>query len=133
MGKSPLNWPCSATTSKAAGASINVKHGCTLLGGVRHRPLSWIRQAYRRRFGIEASYRQVHQAKIKTSSRNPVLRLLFAGVALVLRNVWVWLHAEVVAQPRRGGRRLHTASLRLNRMLLWLVVEVARHYRLLPG
>jgi putative transposase len=75
----------------------------------------------------------VHQAKIKTSSRNPVLRLLFAGVALVLRNVWVWLHAEVVAQPRRGGRRLHTASLRLNRMLLWLVVEVARHYRLLPG
>ena len=101
--------------------------------GVRHRPLSWIREAYRSRFGIEASYRQVHQAKIKTSSRNPVLRLLFAGVALVLRNVWVWLHAEVVAQPRRGGRRLHTASLRLNRMLLWLVVEVARHYRLLPG
>jgi len=101
--------------------------------GVRHRPLGWIRQAYRSRFGIEASYRQVHQAKIKTSSRNPVLRLLFVGVALVLRNVWVWLHAEVVAQPRRGGRRLHATSLRLNRMLLWLVVEVARHYQLLRG
>jgi putative transposase len=101
--------------------------------GLKHRPLSWVREAYRRRFGIEASYRQVHQAKIKTSSRNPVLRLLFVGVALVLRNVWVWLHAEVVAQPRRGGRRLHAVSLRLNRMLLWLVVEVARHYRLLRG
>jgi putative transposase len=55
-----------------------------------------------------------------TSGRNPVLRLLFVGVALILRHVWVWLHAEVVAQPRRGGRRLHAASLRLNRMLLWL-------------
>jgi hypothetical protein len=101
--------------------------------GLKHRPLSWIRAAYRRRFGIEASYRQVHQAKIKTSSRNPGLRLLFVGVALILRNVWVWLHAEVVAQPRRGGRRLHAASLRLNRMLLWLVVEVAAHYQLLRG
>ena len=39
--------------------------------GVKHRPLGWIRQAYRRRFGIESSYRQVHQAKSKTSSRNP--------------------------------------------------------------
>ena len=101
--------------------------------GLKHRPLSWIRQVYRRRFGIEASYRQVHQAKIKTSSRNPVLRLLFVGVALVLRNVWVWLHAEVIAQPRRGGRHLQAAAMRLSRMLLWLVVEVAQHYRLLRG
>jgi hypothetical protein len=99
--------------------------------GLKRRPLVWIREVYRTRFGIEASYRQVHQAKIKTSSRNPVLRLLFVGVALILRNVWVWLHAEVVAQPRRGGRHLRAASLRLNRMLLWLVVEVAQHYRLL--
>jgi putative transposase len=101
--------------------------------GLKHRPLSWMRQAYRRRFGIEASYRQVHQAKIKTSSRNPVLRLLFVGVALVLRKVWVWLHAEVIAQPRRGGRHLQAASMRLTRMLVWLVVEVAQHYRLLRG
>jgi putative transposase len=99
--------------------------------GVKYRPLTWIRQAYRSRFGIESSYRQVHQAKIKTSSRNPVLRLLFVGVAFVLRNVWVWVHAEVIAQPRRGGRRLASASLRFARLLLWLVVEVAKHYRLL--
>jgi putative transposase len=38
--------------------------------GVKHRPLGWIRQAYRRRFGIESSYRQAHQARIRTSSRN---------------------------------------------------------------
>jgi putative transposase len=99
--------------------------------GLKRRALAWIRQTYRSRFGIESSYRQVHQAKIKTSSRNPVLRLLFVGVAFVLRNVWVWVHAEMIAQPRRGGRRLMSVSLRFARLLLWLVVEVARQYRLL--
>jgi putative transposase len=99
--------------------------------GVTHRPLSWIRATYRSRFGIESSYRQSHQARIRTSSRNPALRLLFMGVALVLRNIWVWLHAEVVAQPQRGARPLRPQSLRLARLLMWLLMEVARHYRLL--
>ena len=99
--------------------------------GVTHRPLSWIRATYRGRFGIESSYRQVHQARIRTSSRNPVLRLLFIGVALILRNVWVWLHAEVMAEPQRGARRLRPESLRFARLLLWLLMEVANHYRLL--
>ena len=72
-----------------------------------------------------------HQARIRTSSRKPALRLLFMGVALVLRNVWVWWHAEVMAQPQRGARQLRPQSLRFARVLLWLLMEVARHYRLL--
>lgn len=99
--------------------------------GLKHRALSWIRATYRSRFGIEASYRQSHQARIRTSSRKPALRLLFMGVALVLRNVWVWLHAEVMAQPRRGARQLRPQSMRFARLLLWLLMEVANHYRLL--
>jgi hypothetical protein len=65
--------------------------------GLTHRPLSWIRATSRRRFGIEASYRQSHQARIRTSRRKPALRRLVMGVTWVLRNVWVWLHAEVLA------------------------------------
>ena len=99
--------------------------------GLTHRSLSWIRTTYRRRFGIEASYRQSHQARLRTSSRKPALRLLFMGVALVLRNVWVWLHIEVLAQPQRGERQLRPQSLRFARLLLWLLMEVARRYRLL--
>lgn len=99
--------------------------------GLTQRPLSWIRATYRSRFGIESSYRQSHQARMRTSSRKPALRLLFIGVALVLRNVWVWLHAEVMAQPQRGARQLRPQSLRFARLLLWLMMEVARHYRLL--
>ena len=49
----------------------------------------WVRQMYRRRFAIETTYRQLHQARIRTSTRDPALRLLFVGIALILRNVWV--------------------------------------------
>ena len=99
--------------------------------GVTHRPLHWIRATYRGRFGIESSSRQAHQARIWTSSRNPVLRLLCIGVALILRHVWVWLHAEVMAEPRRGAQQLRPESMRFARLLLWLLMEVANHSRLL--
>ena len=47
---------------------------------------------YRLRFGIESSYRQRHEARIRTTTRRPGVRLLDVGIALVLRNLWVWLH-----------------------------------------
>jgi hypothetical protein len=97
--------------------------------GVRYRSLDWIKGTYRGRFGVESSYRQLHQARIRTSTRNPVLRLLFVGVALILRNMWVWLHAEVIAGPRQGARVLKLPCLRLQRLLFWLVFGVADHYR----
>jgi putative transposase len=99
--------------------------------GVSDRSLGWVRKTYRRRFGIESSHRQLNQATIRTSTRNPALRLLFVGVALVLRNVWVWLHAEVIALPRQGARVLRPACLRFGQMLVWLVFVVADHYGLL--
>jgi hypothetical protein len=99
--------------------------------GVTQRPWSGIRATYRGRFGIESSYRPVHQARIRTSSRNPVLRLLFVGMALVLRTVWGWLHAEVMAEPRRGAQHLRPEAMRFARLLLWLMMEVAHRYRLL--
>jgi len=99
--------------------------------GVRERSLGWVKKTYRDRFGIESSYRQLNQARIRTSTRNPALRLLFVGVALVLRNVWVWLHAEVIALPRQGARILRPACIRFQQVLIWLVVVVAEHYRLL--
>ena len=55
---------------------------------VRRTPVA-IRELYRLRFGIETSYRQMNEARIKTCVRDPGERLLFVGVALVLRNVWV--------------------------------------------
>jgi putative transposase len=85
----------------------------------------WVRETYRQRFAIETTYRQLHQARIRTSTRDPVRRLLHVGIALILRNVWVWLHHEVLARPRRGCCEIRLDLLRFRRMLLWLahVVE----------
>lgn len=88
--------------------------------GLEPSSCQWVQERYRRRFGIESSYRQLHQARIRTCTRDPLLRLLYVGVALVLRNVWVWLHWEVLAQPRRGGRQIDLDQLPFRAMLLWL-------------
>lgn len=87
----------------------------------------WVRQTYRERFGVETSYRQMNEARARTCSRNPGVRLFLVGVALVLRNVWVWLHYGVLSSPRRGRRRLNPERLRLKALLLLLqhVVEQA--------
>jgi hypothetical protein len=88
--------------------------------GVQPPTLTWLRETYRLRFGIESSYRQLHQARIRTSTRKPLLRLLYVGVALLLRNVWVWLHWEVLAARRRGRRRVELSRLPFRALLLWL-------------
>jgi hypothetical protein len=40
-------------------------------------------------------------------------------VALILRNVWVWLHREILAHGRRGGR-IDLNQLVFRQMLVWL-------------
>ena len=97
--------------------------------GVKHKPLKWIKETYRERFGIESSYRQINQAKIRTCTRNPVVRYLFTALALLLRNIWVWLHFEIISLPRKGGRILRPEVLIFQRMLLWLLLEIGKQYQ----
>jgi putative transposase len=89
-------------------------------GPLRPSSYQWVKETYRTRFAIETSYRQLHQGRIRTCTRDPLLRLLYVGVALVLRNVWVWLHWEALAYRRRGPRRVDLRQLTLRQMLLWL-------------
>ena len=77
-------------------------------------------QTYRSRYGIETSYRQMNQGRIRTCSRDPILRLLLVGIGLVLRNLWVWLHRTMLSRPRGTGIELRLALLRLRTMLLML-------------
>src|SRR3954451_1956718 len=78
-------------------------------------------QVYRTRIGIETSYRQMHEGRIRTTTRNPVVRLLYVGIALVLRDLWVWLHYTTLSRPRRGGRVILLERLRWETLLLWLL------------
>jgi len=80
-----------------------------------------IRELYRKRFGIETSYRQMNEARIKTCTRDPGLRLLFVGLALVLRNVWVWIHFRFAKRKYSAEPELFPELLRFQEMLLWIV------------
>jgi hypothetical protein len=83
---------------------------------------------YRLRFGIESSYRQMHVGRIRTTTRRPAVRLLYVGIALVLRNLWVWLHYTLLSMPRRGGRVLRLERLRWETLLLWLLHVVEERF-----
>jgi Transposase DDE domain len=50
---------------------------------------------YRKRFGIESSYRQLNECKTRTTKKDVSYRLLLFGVALLLRQVWVWLTRQL--------------------------------------
>lgn len=88
------------------------------------RRVEWVRQTYRKRFGIETSYRQANQGRAWTTSRCPVRRLLLMGLALLLRNVWALLHLVALAERRRGGPRLRPWLLTLPVLLGWLARAV---------
>lgn len=87
--------------------------------GIRQAP-SAIAELYRCRFSIETSYRQLHEGLAQTTTKNPAWRLLLVGIALVVRNVWVWLHGERLAVVVRGKRRVRLGRLRLRTLLRWV-------------
>jgi putative transposase len=86
------------------------------------------RRQYRRRFGIESSYRCASQVRGWTTSTNPAYRFLLIALSFVLLNVWIhlrWLFTQV---PRRGGRWLDTQLFQLSRLVKFIVRALERHY-----
>jgi hypothetical protein len=86
------------------------------------------RQLYRRRFGVETSYRCAGQVRAWTTSTNPALRFVLIGLSFFLQNVWLllrWLYTQI---PRRGRRRLDTKRFTLARFARFIVSAVERRY-----
>jgi hypothetical protein len=75
---------------------------------------------YRTRYGIEASYRQLNQGRARTCCRSPRIRLLLVVLALLLRNLWVWVHEQVLSTRRGSGLQLRPQLLRFRTLLLLL-------------
>jgi hypothetical protein len=98
--------------------------------GLNPGSLRWMHETYRKRFGIESSYRQLNECRIRTSTRKPRLRLLYVGIALILRNVWVWCHLNWLAIRRGPGIFLRNDLLRLREMTLWLEYLLATEFQL---
>ena len=72
--------------------------------------VSWppkkVKQRYRRRFGVETSYRQMRRLRVFSTSRNPALRFFLYGLSFLLLNIWTWLRWKFTRQLQSGPYRL---------------------------
>ena len=74
-----------------------------------------VRRRYRRRFGIETSYRCAGQVRGWTTAPNPAYRFVLIALAFVLLNVWIHLRWIFTQVPRRGRRGCGSHSERVVR------------------
>jgi putative transposase len=92
------------TTSKRAGRKERQAQWLVyILIEVKVSDVKKVRKMYRRRFGIETSYRCSRKVRGWTTSQNPAYRFLLIGLSFFLLNVWISLRS-VWTRIRRGGR-----------------------------
>jgi putative transposase len=93
-------------------------------------------EMYRQRFGIESSYRQMNQVRARTSTRNPVIRLLLVGLAFVLFNLYISLRQNLASVlktlatvPQRFWLSLRRLAFLLSQAIerFWGIAEVIQH------
>ena len=95
--------------------------------------LTSIHDDYRRRFGIESSYRIKNLCRIQTTNKNPIIRLLFIGVSFILVNIWLNLLWRKVSSPRRGGRLIHRELFTFKQMLSFLRQAIDKLYQVIDA
>lgn len=83
---------------------------------------------YRRRFGIESSYRQLGQVRAHTNSRNVALRFFFLALGLLLLDVWTFLRCACARRLTPGPFRLEPNLFRLARFIAFLRRAIERAY-----
>lgn len=79
-----------------------------------------IYEEYRKRFGIEATYRLMNTVRARTSSRSVALRLFFIALALLLLNLWAYIKWRFLYKRQQGPRQVVHHLLPLARWRLWL-------------
>lgn len=83
---------------------------------------------YRDRFGIETSYRMKNCCRIRSTTKQPALRLLFVALAFILVNLWVFLLWTHISRTRRGARLIYDSLFPLKTMLEFLSMAIERHF-----
>jgi putative transposase len=81
-------------------------------------------EMYRQRFGIETSYRQMNQVRARTTSRNPVIRLLFVGLAFILFNLYIANRQHFAIGLKKSAKLIFKSWLTLRRLIRMLAHAV---------
>jgi len=91
-------------------------------------PPEKVHHEYRRRFGIECSYRILRRVRAMTTSRNPAVRFFLLAVGMILVNAWVFLRWEFARLLAPGLRRVDEARLRFHRFTRLLIRAIEDIY-----
>jgi len=80
---------------------------------------------YRRRFGIETSYRLMNTMRARTTSTSAAWRLFLVALALLLLNLWSYIKWQFLFIPQPGPRQVlhHLFPLARWRMWLWEMIK----------
>jgi putative transposase len=89
-----------------------------------------VRTLYRRRFGIESSYRLMEHVRVRTSSPCSAWHFLFMGLALILVNAWNCLQWRYTTNRTPRAHQLDEARLRLHRFVRFILMAVDLHFHL---
>lgn len=90
--------------------------------------LHLIHDDYHLRFRIESSYRMKNQCQIKTTIKNPIIRLLFVALAFLIINIWIYLVWHYLSRLKRSSRQVLSHLFTLKQMLEFLRQAVNRNY-----
>lgn len=87
-----------------------------------------VRKQYRKRFGIETSYRCMRKVRAWTTSRNGALRFLLLSLGFILTNLWIELLWRFCQLKHRGRRQIDPKRFELQRMLSFLNRAIEKIY-----
>nr|WP_225895878.1 hypothetical protein [Dendronalium phyllosphericum] len=69
-----------------------------------------------------------NQCRIKTTIKNPIIRLLFVALAFLIINVWIYLLWHYISRLKRSTRQVFSHLFTLKQMLEFLRQAVDRNY-----
>ena len=89
-----------------------------------------VKENYRKRFGIEASYRCAKKVRGWTTSPNAAYRFILLGLSFVLTNIWQELQEKWTRKRQVGRRSWNWEKFRLKRFVNFLRKAIENLYGL---
>lgn len=102
-----------------------------VIGNLKRQPAQ-IAEEYRRRFGIETSYRLMNTVRARTTCKIAAFRLFLVALAFFCLNIWQYVKWKYLFIPKLGPRTVlhHLLPLARWRLWLWEIIKQRRGFSL---
>lgn len=90
-----------------------------------------IRERYRHRFAIESTYVLNNKSKIRTSTKDPVVRFYYYLLSCLIQNFWASIKWRRFAKIQRGPKVIDRNKFPLHHYIAIIFEESMTHFRIL--